>query len=77
MEGAMKNIKDYIRTIPDFPQPGVQFRDITTIIQDADGLKLAVDTMEDLVKDLDSYIKSAGNVLWQILLRTVAGNYHL
>ena len=49
----MKNIKDYIRTIPDFPQPGVQFRDITTIIQDADGLKLAVDTMCDLVKDLD------------------------
>lgn len=49
----MKNIKDYIRTIPDFPQPGVQFRDITTIIQDADGLKLAVDTMTDLVKDLD------------------------
>ena len=49
----MKNIKDYIRTIPDFPQPGVQFRDITTIIQNADGLKLAVDTMCDLVKDLD------------------------
>ena len=49
----MKDIKDYIRTIPDFPQPGVQFRDITTIIQDADGLQLAVDTMSDLVKDLD------------------------
>ena len=49
----MKTIKDYIRTIPDFPQPGVQFRDITTLLQDADGLQLAVDTMLDLVKDLD------------------------
>ncbi|MCR4643052.1 MAG: adenine phosphoribosyltransferase [Lachnospiraceae bacterium] len=49
----MKEIKDYIRTIPDFPQKGVQFRDITTLIQDADGLKLAVDTMCDMVKDLD------------------------
>ncbi len=49
----MKEVKDYIRTIPDFPQKGVQFRDITTLIQDADGLKLAVDTMCDMVKDLD------------------------
>ena len=49
----MKEIKDYIRTIPDFPQKGVQFRDITTLIQDADGLQLAVDTMCDMVKDLD------------------------
>ena len=49
----MKTIKDYIRTIPDFPQKGVMFRDITTIIQDADGLALAVDTMLDMVKDLD------------------------
>ena len=49
----MKTIKDYIRTIPDFPQPGIQFRDITTLLQDADGLQLAVDTMLDLVKDLD------------------------
>ncbi len=49
----MKTIKDYIRTIPDFPTPGVQFRDITTIIQDADGLRLAIDTMLEKVKDLD------------------------
>lgn len=49
----MKTIKDYIRTIPDFPKKGVMFRDITTIIQDADGLQLAVDTMCDMVKDLD------------------------
>lgn len=49
----MKTIKDYIRTIPDFPAPGVQFRDITTILQDADGLQLAIDSMLEKVKDLD------------------------
>jgi len=49
----MKTIKEYIRTIPDFPEKGVQFRDITTIINDADGFKLAVDTMCEMVQDLD------------------------
>ncbi len=49
----MKKLEDYICTIPDFPEPGIMFRDITTVFQDADGLKLAIDTMQDLVKDLD------------------------
>lgn len=49
----MKTIKDYIRTIPDFPRPGIMFRDITTILNDAEGLRLAIDTMCDLVQDLD------------------------
>lgn len=34
-----------IRTIPDFPKPGIQFRDITTLLLDPAGLRLAVDTM--------------------------------
>ena len=37
----MKTVADYVRTIPDFPEPGVMFRDITTILQDAEGLHLA------------------------------------
>ena len=49
----MKKLEDYIRTIPDFPEPGIMFRDITTVFQDADGLKLAIDSMQDLIKDLD------------------------
>lgn len=49
----MKNLKDYVTTIPDFPEPGIMFRDITTVAQDADGLHLAIDTMQGLVKDLD------------------------
>jgi len=49
----MKELKDYVVTIPDFPEPGIMFRDVTSVIQDPDGLKLAIDTMQDLVKDLD------------------------
>lgn len=49
----MKALGDYVRTIPDFPKPGIMFRDITTILQDPDGLQLAIDGLRDLVKDLD------------------------
>ena len=49
----MKKIEDYVLSIPDFPEPGIIFRDITSVLQDADGLHLAIDTMQDLVKDLD------------------------
>lgn len=49
----MKRLEDYVRTIPDFPEKGIMFRDVTSVLQDADGLHLAVDTMEDLVKDLE------------------------
>ncbi|MDR1765721.1 MAG: adenine phosphoribosyltransferase [Lachnospiraceae bacterium] len=41
----MKTIKDYIKSIPDFPKKGIIFRDVTSILQDADGLKLAVDEL--------------------------------
>ena len=41
----MKTVEDYIRTIPDFPEKGIMFRDVTSVLQDADGLKLAIDEM--------------------------------
>ncbi len=49
----MKRLEDYVRTIPNFPEEGIMFRDVTSVLQDADGLRLAVDTMQDMVKDLD------------------------
>ena len=47
----MKTVKDYILTIPDFPKPGIMFRDVTSILQDADGFSLAID---ELAKRIDS-----------------------
>lgn len=52
-ECKMKNLKDYVRSIPDFPEPGIIFRDITSILQNKEGLKLAIDQMQDLLKDID------------------------
>lgn len=49
----MKKLEDYVRSIPDFPEPGIIFRDVTSILQDADGLHLAVDSLIDMVKGLD------------------------
>ena len=49
----MKKLEEYIRTIPDFPEPGIMFRDITSILQDAEGLVLAVDKLREEVKGLD------------------------
>ena len=49
----MKELQDYVRTIPDFPAKGIMFRDITTVIQDPDGLKLAIDKMQELLKDVE------------------------
>ena len=49
----MKKLEEYVRSIPDFPEPGIIFRDVTSILQDADGLQLAVDSPRAMVKDLD------------------------
>ena len=38
-------IKDYIRTIPDFPKKGIMFRDVTTLFLNGEGLKLAINQM--------------------------------
>lgn len=45
------SIKDKIRTIPDFPQKGIQFRDITTALQDPDGLQEIIDNFYERYKD--------------------------
>ncbi|MCI8381955.1 MAG: adenine phosphoribosyltransferase [Lachnospiraceae bacterium] len=49
----MKKLEEYVRSIPDFPEEGIIFRDVTSVLQDAEGLHLAIETMQDLVKDLD------------------------
>ena len=40
-----KTVRDYIRTIPDFPHEGIMFRDVTTLFNDAQGFRMAVDQM--------------------------------
>lgn len=49
----MKKIEEYVRTIPDFPEPGIMFRDVTSVLQDPDGLKLSIDSMIKLLDGVD------------------------
>ena len=42
------DVKDYIRTIPDYPKPGILFRDVTTLLSDARGFRKAVDALVQL-----------------------------
>ncbi|MCX5702243.1 MAG: adenine phosphoribosyltransferase [Candidatus Omnitrophica bacterium] len=44
------DLKDYIRSIPDFPKPGILFRDITTLLKDKKAFKLATDALVNKYK---------------------------
>lgn len=47
------NLKDYIRNIPNFPIDGVQFKDISTILSDAECMKFAIDEMIKKIEEKD------------------------
>ena len=46
-----KKVEDYVRSIPDFPKPGILFKDITTALLDADTLKKMIDFLCENFKD--------------------------
>ncbi len=49
----MKNLEDYIESINNFPKEGIVFRDVTSVLSDKEGLKLAIDSMQEKLKDVD------------------------
>lgn len=49
----MKDIKEYIRSIPDFPEKGIIFRDITSVLENPESLRAAVDLMQEKIKNID------------------------
>lgn len=49
----MKKVEDYIKSIPDFPKEGIIFRDVTSVLEDAEGLSLAIDEMNSLLDGVD------------------------
>lgn len=49
----MKKVEDYITAIPDFPEEGIIFRDITSVLQDAEGFQLAIDELQKLVETVE------------------------
>jgi len=51
MENVATELKKLIREVPDFPKPGINFYDITTLLKDANGFKKAVDALIERVRD--------------------------
>ncbi len=49
----MKRVEDYVVSIPDFPEPGIIFRDVTSVLQDAEGLKLAIDGIQEKLAGIE------------------------
>lgn len=49
----MKKLEDYVVSIPDFPEPGIIFRDVTSVLQDAEGLKAAIDGLMEKLEGLE------------------------
>ena len=66
----MKKLEEYVRSIPDFPEKGIIFRDVTSVLQDADGLHLAIGTTEAMIKLIESL---GGEVAGIVVLIELAG----
>ncbi|MGD9587417.1 MAG: adenine phosphoribosyltransferase [Pyrinomonadaceae bacterium] len=47
----MDDLKKLVREVPDFPKPGINFYDITTLLKDPEGLKLTLDALYELCRD--------------------------
>ena len=73
---TMKKLEDYVRTIPNFPEEGIMFRDVTSVLQDADGLQLAIDKMQELVQDLEYDVVAGAESRGFIFGTPIAYNKH-
>ena len=72
----MKRIEDYVISIPDFPEPGIIFRDVTSVLQDADGLRLAIDLIQEKLKGLEFDLTAGSESRGFIFGAPIAYNLH-
>ena len=72
----MKRIEDYVISIPDFPESGIIFRDVTSVLQDADGLRLAIDLMQEKLKGLEFDLIAGSESRGFIFGAPIAYNLH-
>ena len=63
----MKELKEYIRSIPDFPEKGIIFRDVTSVLQDADALKLSIHFTPGCCYD-DAYNGNNSAIHWDLVM---------
>lgn len=77
----MADIKQYIRTISDFPKPGIEFRDVTTLFQNPEGLSLAIsqsiEAFADRKIDYVAGIEARGFVVGGALAQALGAGFVL
>ena len=70
----MKPIEEYVVSIPDFPEQGVIFRDVTSVLQDAEGLHLAIDLMQEKPEAIIKLVEGMGGEVSKVIfLMELAG----
>ena len=72
----MKKLEDYVVSIPDFPQEGIIFRDVTSVLEDAEGLHLAIDELEEKLGGLEFDIIAGPESRGFIFGMPIAYNHH-
>lgn len=72
----MKKVEDYIRTIPNFPEEGIMFRDITTVLEDADGFQLAIDELQKKLEGMDFDVIAGAESRGFVFGAPIAYNLH-
>ncbi len=72
----MKRLEDYVVSIPEFPEPGILFRDVTSVIQDAEGLQLAINSLQGLLDGLEFDVLAGAESRGFIFGMPLAYNLH-
>lgn len=72
----MSKAEQYVTSIPDFPQPGIIFRDVTSVLCHADGLKAAIDEMQELLEGVDFDVVAGLESRGFVLGTPIAYNLH-
>lgn len=72
----MKKIEEYVKSIPDFPEKGIIFRDVTSVLQDAEGLHLAIDEIQKRLEGVDFDVIAGTESRGFIFGMPVAYNMH-
>ena len=49
----MKKLEEYVVSIPDYPEKGIIFRDVTSILEDPEGLQLSIQELQDKLDGVD------------------------
>ena len=72
----MKELKEYVISIPDFPKKGIIFRDVTGVLEDPDGYRAAVDALAEKLEGVEFDMRAGVEARGFLFASTLAYNMH-